>query len=162
MANSIKAAVTALLVGAGIATGAFWVGMVWQDMIYTDQCLDMGGGRSPGGHAICVLTSAAAPPPPTDGGVRAASYQCGDGQDFTLLFVGEGRAIVDRGPSQPPLEMTQVPAASGARYAVGDESVWIKGTDALRTRPNETGPGQTCALRRGPAPVPPKRPNGRG
>lgn len=37
----------------------FLVGSAWHDFYYTDICLDMGGGRNPGGHAICILPSEA-------------------------------------------------------------------------------------------------------
>lgn len=158
MTNSIRTGVMVLLVLTSVAAGTFWAGMIWQDNIYTDQCLDMGGGRSPGGHAICVLASP--DPPPVGSGVRSAAYQCADGQDFMLLFVGEGRAILDRGPSQPPVELTQVPAASGARYTAGEDSLWIKGGEALRARGGLETAGQTCILQRGTASV--KPPAGRG
>lgn len=156
MADPIRAGVIAVLAAVAGGSGAFWAGMVWQDLLYTDQCLDMGGGRSPGGHAICVLATPS--PPPGAGGVRSAAYHCGDGQDFVLLFVGDGRAIVDRGPSQPPLEMTQVPAASGVRYAAGEDSLWLRDGDALRAR--GSGATQTCLLQRGSADAKPSR--GRG
>ena len=34
---------------------AFLAGMRWQAWRYDDICLDLGGGRNPGNHPICVL-----------------------------------------------------------------------------------------------------------
>jgi hypothetical protein len=39
----------------GIAASAFLAGRAWQSFVYDDICLDLGGGREPGGHPICVI-----------------------------------------------------------------------------------------------------------
>ncbi|MCU0830617.1 MAG: hypothetical protein MUC58_03700 [Rhizobiaceae bacterium] len=38
-----------------VAVSAFLAGRAWQSFIYDDICLDLGGGREPGGHPICVI-----------------------------------------------------------------------------------------------------------
>lgn len=50
--------VLALIIGAL----AFWAGTAFQAAHYYDLCLDLGGGRNPGGHPICVLESAGEAP----------------------------------------------------------------------------------------------------
>ncbi|NDR58762.1 MULTISPECIES: hypothetical protein [Aliiruegeria] len=40
---------------------AFWAGSEMQKAAYLDQCLDLGGGRNPGNHPICVVEKATAP-----------------------------------------------------------------------------------------------------
>lgn len=40
---------------------AFLAGIKVQQFIYTDQCLDMGGGMNPGNHPVCVVDAAAHP-----------------------------------------------------------------------------------------------------
>lgn len=34
---------------------SFWLGMKFQEFRYDDLCLDLGGGKNPGNHPICVL-----------------------------------------------------------------------------------------------------------
>ncbi|XLQ19691.1 MAG: hypothetical protein ACKUBY_03805 [Candidatus Moraniibacteriota bacterium] len=34
---------------------SFVLGMQWQKFQYNDICLDMGGGKNPGGHPICIV-----------------------------------------------------------------------------------------------------------
>lgn len=168
MSGSLQTGLVLAGVAGAAATAAFWAGMVCQDALYTDQCLDMGGGRIPGGHALCVvehdsssgrrgvdaLAQAPAPPddiPDTGHGVQAAAFTCDDGAVFTMLFVAPERAIVDRGPHQQPVEMTQIQTASGAKYASGDDFVWIKGAQALRGRGDgqgEQGTAARCIARR--------------
>ena len=48
----------AILIVAGIA---FWAGSEIQKATYVDQCLDLGGGRNPGNHPICVINASTAP-----------------------------------------------------------------------------------------------------
>ncbi|MCR8550957.1 hypothetical protein M4578_24310 [Salipiger sp. P9] len=38
-----------------LAVLAFWLGMLWQRHLYEDRCLDLGGGREPGGYPVCVV-----------------------------------------------------------------------------------------------------------
>ena len=38
-----------------VAAAAFWAGARYQMFIYDDICLDMGGGRNPGGYPVCVV-----------------------------------------------------------------------------------------------------------
>lgn len=45
-----------------IAVLAFWAGMTFQSARYDDICLDLGGGRNPGNHPICVLDGAGEAP----------------------------------------------------------------------------------------------------
>ncbi len=40
---------------------AFWAGSEMQKAAYLDQCLDLGGGRNPGNHPICVVEKASPP-----------------------------------------------------------------------------------------------------
>ncbi|MDX3924760.1 MAG: hypothetical protein QHC90_02990 [Shinella sp.] len=50
-------------IGVGIFLAvvlAFWSGMKFQEMRYDDICLDMGGGRNPGNHPICIVEGAVA------------------------------------------------------------------------------------------------------
>ena len=51
------------LVGTALnAVGAaFWAGSEIQKAAYLDRCLDLGGGRNPGNHPICVIDGATAP-----------------------------------------------------------------------------------------------------
>ena len=45
-----------------VAVGAaFWAGSGIQKATYLERCLDLGGGRDPGNHPICVIDSATAP-----------------------------------------------------------------------------------------------------
>ena len=45
-----------------VAVGAaFWAGSEIQEAAYLDRCLDLGGGRNPGDHPICVVERATAP-----------------------------------------------------------------------------------------------------
>lgn len=48
-------------VGIGIAIAAlglaFQAGRAFEAFRYDDICLDMGGGRNPGNHPICVISS---------------------------------------------------------------------------------------------------------
>ena len=47
---------------AVVAIGAaFWAGSEIQKAAYRDRCLDLGGGRNPGDHPICVVEKATAP-----------------------------------------------------------------------------------------------------
>lgn len=46
----IKVLIYASLIGSG-----FVAGQQFERFIYTDICLDMGGGRNPTGYPICVL-----------------------------------------------------------------------------------------------------------
>lgn len=39
----------------GAAALGFASGMLYTQLRYDDICLDLGGGREPGGHAICVV-----------------------------------------------------------------------------------------------------------
>jgi len=34
---------------------AFFTGMKWNEFQYNDICLDMGGGKNPGNHPICIV-----------------------------------------------------------------------------------------------------------
>lgn len=34
---------------------SFFAGMKWNEILYDDICLDMGGGMNPGGHKICII-----------------------------------------------------------------------------------------------------------
>ncbi|WP_096777536.1 hypothetical protein [Neisseria dumasiana] len=34
---------------------AFYAGMKFQAHVYDDLCLDLGGGKQPGGYPICVI-----------------------------------------------------------------------------------------------------------
>ena len=38
-----------------IAAMSFWAGLQFQKAQYDDVCLDLGGGRNPGQHPICVV-----------------------------------------------------------------------------------------------------------
>ena len=38
-----------------IVASSFMVGRWYEQFIYVDICLDMGGGRNPGGYPICVI-----------------------------------------------------------------------------------------------------------
>ena len=33
----------------------FYAGIRWEQFMALDRCLDMGGGRHPGGYAVCVV-----------------------------------------------------------------------------------------------------------
>ena len=45
-----------------VAVGAaFWAGSEIQEAAYLDRCLDLGGGRNPGDHPICVVERATVP-----------------------------------------------------------------------------------------------------
>ncbi|MCF7520919.1 hypothetical protein L4G92_02475 [Neisseria sp. ZJ106] len=46
----IKTAVLLLTLAA-----AFYAGMVFQNHLYEDTCLDLGGGKNPGNFPICVI-----------------------------------------------------------------------------------------------------------
>ncbi|MBB3994499.1 hypothetical protein GGR95_002145 [Sulfitobacter undariae] len=35
---------------------SFWLGRVFEANRYEDTCLDLGGGRNPGGYSICVIS----------------------------------------------------------------------------------------------------------
>ena len=39
-----------------------WSGFRWQAYLYEDSCLDLGGGKNPGGYPICVIVKTAKPP----------------------------------------------------------------------------------------------------
>lgn len=41
----------------GIVSLSFWLGTQFQQFIYDDICLDMGGGKNPGNYPICVVTA---------------------------------------------------------------------------------------------------------
>jgi len=43
------------VLSAIILSLAFFAGMKWQSFLYTDTCLDMGGGQNPGNYDICVI-----------------------------------------------------------------------------------------------------------
>lgn len=47
-----------VITAAGVA---FWAGSEMQKAAYLDQCLDLGGGRNPGNHPICVIEKSPAP-----------------------------------------------------------------------------------------------------
>ena len=51
------------LVGTALTAvgAAFWAGSEIQKAAYLDRCLDLGGGRNPGNHPICVIDGATAP-----------------------------------------------------------------------------------------------------
>ncbi len=51
------------VVGTALVTvgAAFWAGSEIQKGVYLDRCLDLGGGRDPGNHPICVIDGATAP-----------------------------------------------------------------------------------------------------
>ncbi len=34
---------------------SFYAGVKWEQFMALDRCLDMGGGRHPGGYAVCVV-----------------------------------------------------------------------------------------------------------
>ena len=52
----------ALVGTALVAVGAaFWAGSEIQKAAYRDRCLDLGGGRNPANHPICVIDGATAP-----------------------------------------------------------------------------------------------------
>ncbi len=38
-----------------IAVMSFWTGLSFQKALYNDACLDLGGGKNPGQHLICVV-----------------------------------------------------------------------------------------------------------
>lgn len=38
-----------------LATITFYLGMLAQQFLYDDMCLDLGGGKNPGDYPICVL-----------------------------------------------------------------------------------------------------------
>ncbi|WP_299423276.1 hypothetical protein [uncultured Shimia sp.] len=57
---AIRKLASMTLVGA-VALLSFWAGSTYRDMIYSDACLDIGGGREPGGHQICVLVAGSTP-----------------------------------------------------------------------------------------------------
>jgi hypothetical protein len=38
-----------------LIVGSFFLGMKWNQFQYEDTCLDMGGGKNPGNHPICVI-----------------------------------------------------------------------------------------------------------
>ena len=44
-----------LIIYIVILVAAFFGGRWWQQFIYTDLCLDMGGGTNPNNYPICVL-----------------------------------------------------------------------------------------------------------
>ncbi|MDN5554978.1 hypothetical protein ACTXLJ_09090 [Psychrobacter celer] len=37
------------------AVFAFWLGIKAHEFYYDDICLDLGGGKNPGGYPICVI-----------------------------------------------------------------------------------------------------------
>jgi preprotein translocase subunit SecD len=48
--KTLKRFAVAILIGF-----SFWAGTAFQNARYTDKCLDLGGGRNPDGHSICVV-----------------------------------------------------------------------------------------------------------
>lgn len=50
--------IAVLITAAG---AAFWAGIEFQKAVYLDRCLDLGGGRNPGNHPVCVIEREAAP-----------------------------------------------------------------------------------------------------
>ncbi len=50
-----------MTLGGAVALLSFWAGSNYRDVAYSDACLDMGGGREPGGHQICVLVADTSP-----------------------------------------------------------------------------------------------------
>ncbi len=44
-----------ILLLVGLLITAFYAGMKVQTFIYEDTCLDLGGGKNPGNHPICVV-----------------------------------------------------------------------------------------------------------
>ncbi len=48
-------------VAIGVALLSFWAGSAYRDFTYSDICLDLGGGREPGGHETCVVAPENAP-----------------------------------------------------------------------------------------------------
>jgi putative lipoprotein len=67
-------------------------------------------------------------PPPTRRDHDVFVYDCGDGARFTVL-IDEDAALLLLPDSARRLQ--QEPAASGARYASGDDVFWSKGAEAL-------------------------------
>ena len=52
--SRLRAALLALVL-LGVAALGFAGGMSYAQYRYDDICLDLGGGRDPGGHGICVV-----------------------------------------------------------------------------------------------------------
>jgi len=50
-----KAKIRYIAISMLIAALMFWAGAAFNAMRYEDICLDMGGGRFPGDHPICVI-----------------------------------------------------------------------------------------------------------
>ena len=48
--KTLKRLAAAILIGF-----SFWAGTEFQNALYTDKCLDLGGGKNPAGHSICVV-----------------------------------------------------------------------------------------------------------
>lgn len=46
-----------MALGGAVVLLSFWAGSTYRDVVYSDACLDLGGGREPGGHQICVLVA---------------------------------------------------------------------------------------------------------
>lgn len=51
----MKAKIRYIAISLLIAALMFWAGAAFNAMRYEDICLDMGGGRFPGDHPICVI-----------------------------------------------------------------------------------------------------------
>jgi len=43
------------LVCLALLAGSLSIGMKWQQFLYLDKCLDMGGGMNPGNRAVCIV-----------------------------------------------------------------------------------------------------------
>jgi heat shock protein HslJ len=83
------------------------------------------------GHVRLVL----APPKPVAADTaarRAHVYHCPDGPALAVTYVGED--AVDAWLPDGRRRLPRVPAASGARYADDQVTVWNKGTDVLLER----------------------------
>ncbi len=50
MSKAVKAVALTL-----ILAGAFYAGVKYERFMALDRCLDMGGGRHPGGYPVCVV-----------------------------------------------------------------------------------------------------------
>ncbi|MDO4640665.1 MAG: hypothetical protein Q4A84_03040 [Neisseria sp.] len=48
-----------IVISVVVIAAAFYAGMSFQSYLYDDTCLDMGGGRNPGNHPICVIDAQA-------------------------------------------------------------------------------------------------------
>lgn len=53
--RSIPILVITLVACFALIAGVFIIGMKWQASLYTDICLDMGGGQTPEGSHICIV-----------------------------------------------------------------------------------------------------------